>query len=279
MLRAGRLGPDALTFGQREFRAGDRVLCRHNDPQLGIRNGTRATVVELGQDGLSIRTDAAAVRRLPSGYVEKHLDHGYALTGHAAQGATVERAFVMIEDRGALQEWGYVACSRARSGTRVYLACPPHEPDPLTADRQPDRVPERTARALAVPAAEPLAVEQIDPATARLHVARGAQLEQARARAEQRLADSEKQLEQLGWRGRRTNGFELRTEIALQRTALRLAREQLAAHALTVAAPVRPLEREKRAGTHELARQRQLRPSRLERVRPIQHDRGLEIER
>jgi conjugative relaxase-like TrwC/TraI family protein len=278
MLRAGDLGQDALKFGEREFRAGDRVLSRHNDPQLGIRNGTRATVIELGDDGLSIRTDTGTVRRLPSGYVAKHLDHGYALTGHAAQGTTVERAFVLIEDRGALQEWGYVACSRARSETRLYLASPPNEPDPPTAERQPDRVPERTARALAAPAAEPLAVEQIDPTMRRLHAARRSQLEQARARAEQRLAAAEKQLQQLGWRGRRTRGPELHTEIALQRTALRLAREQLAAHALAVDARARPLEREERARTHELARQRRLR-HRFDRARPIEHDRGLEIER
>jgi hypothetical protein len=278
MLRAGRLGPGAVRSGEREFRAGDRVLCRHNEPQLGIRNGTRATVVELGQDELSIRTDAGAVRRLPSGYVEKHLDHGYALTGHAAQGSTVERAFVLLEDRGALQEWGYVACSRARSETRLYLACPPNEPDPLTAERQPDRVPERTARALGMPAAEPLAVEQVDPATARLHEARGKQLEQARTRAEQRLADAEKQLQQIGWRGRRTRRTELRTEIALQRTALRLAREQLDAHALAVDARAGPLEREERARTQEIARHRRLRDSRLDRASSIDHDRGLEIE-
>jgi conjugative relaxase-like TrwC/TraI family protein len=279
MLRAADLGQDALKFGEREFRAGDRVLCRHNDPQLGIRNGTRATVIELGLDWLSIRTDTGAVRRLPLGYVEKHLDHGYALTGHAAQGATVERAFVLIEDRGALQEWGYVACSRARSETRLYLASLPNEPDPLTAERQPDRVPERTARALAVPAAEPLAVEQVDRPTARLHAARGTQLEQARMRAERRLADAEEQLQQLGWRGRGTRGSELRTEIALQRTALRLSREQFAAHALAVAAPVSPLEREERARTDGLVRQRRLCPRRLERGRPIEQDRGLEIER
>jgi ATP-dependent exoDNAse (exonuclease V) alpha subunit len=49
------------------------------------------------------------------------LDHAYALTGHAAQGATVERAFVLLPDAGALREWGYVACSRARADTHVYL--------------------------------------------------------------------------------------------------------------------------------------------------------------
>jgi conjugative relaxase-like TrwC/TraI family protein len=281
MLRGGRLGPDSLRFGEREFRAGDRVLCRRNDPQLSIRNGTRATVLELDDDRLTIRTDAGALRQLPSAYVRKHIDHGYALTGHAAQGATVERAFVLVEDRGGLQEWGYVACSRARSETRLYLASPPHEPDVLAADRHPDRVPEKTARALAVPGAEPLAVDQVET-DARTYVrqlaASGRQLEQAQSRAEQRLAGAEKQLEQLGWRGRRQRGAELRTEIAFQRTALRLAREQLDARAAVAEPPISRAEHDDSAHRHELSRQRELRRGRLERVQPVEHDRGLEIE-
>ena len=224
------------------------------------------------------RPTPARVRRLPFGYAAEHLDHGYALTGHAAQGATVERAFVLLRRPGALQEWGYVACSRARTETRLYLAFPTHEPDLLAADRQPDHVPERTARALALPTADRLAVEQIDPATARLHAARGTQLEQARARAERRLADAEKQLQQLGWRGRRRRGSRARTEIALQRTALRLAREKVAAHALAVDAPVRPLEGDERAHTHELARRTPARPQPArtrppDRTRPRTRDR------
>ncbi len=31
MLRSCRLGGEAVEFGGREFRVGDRVLCRHND--------------------------------------------------------------------------------------------------------------------------------------------------------------------------------------------------------------------------------------------------------
>lgn len=31
---AGRLGEHALVAGEREFRAGDRVVCRGNDPAL-----------------------------------------------------------------------------------------------------------------------------------------------------------------------------------------------------------------------------------------------------
>jgi len=104
LIRAGRLSPVALELNDREFRVGDRVLCRHNDARLGVRNGTRATVVDLDDRAMTLRTDKGATRRVPLAYATDHLEHGYALTGHAAQGATVERVFVLLHDHGALQE-------------------------------------------------------------------------------------------------------------------------------------------------------------------------------
>lgn len=78
--------------------------------------------VALDERTLTLQTDAGSIRRIPLSYAVSHLDHGYAFTGHAAQGATVERAFVLAGDQGALHEWGYVACSRARTETRLYLS-------------------------------------------------------------------------------------------------------------------------------------------------------------
>ncbi len=51
---------------------------------------------------------------------EADVRHAYALTGHASQGATVDRAFVLAPMRSAAKEWGYVALSRARVETSMY---------------------------------------------------------------------------------------------------------------------------------------------------------------
>ncbi len=160
MLRDCRLDDRSVTLGNREYRVGDKVLCRKNDNHLGLRNGMRGTVVGLEDDELTVR-DARTARRVPFEYAAEHLHYGYALTGHAAQGITVDRAFVLFPDHGALREWGYVACTRARLETRVYLAgtdaldreTPLREPEPAAPA-------ERASRALQRPAAEAVAVKQ-----------------------------------------------------------------------------------------------------------------------
>ena len=227
LIRAGRLGPDALELGEREFRVGDRVLCRRNDPCLGVRNGTRGTVVDLDEAAITLRTHAGATRLVPLAYAANHLEHGYALTGHAAQGATVDCAFVLLHDQAALREWGYVACTRARTETRLYLAEIEREHD--THARQPNTLdaPQRTARALARSSAEPLALAQArGEGSARLLAQAQRQLERQCTHAQERLADARERLERLGWRGRRHRA-ELRAEITLHQTALRLADEKL----------------------------------------------------
>jgi hypothetical protein len=225
MLRAGRLGPEAVELGGREFRVGDRVLCRRNYSSLGVRNGTRATVTAFDRDALTLRADNGATRHLPLMYARDHLEHGYALTGHSAQGATVERAYVLLPDQGAIQEWGYVACTRARSETHLYLS----EHDALEREtplRHLNRTtaPERTARALERSSAEQLALDQARTgrdASTRLHARRHEQLEQQRARAADRLASAQRELKQLGWWNRGNRRVELEREISFQQTALR----------------------------------------------------------
>jgi hypothetical protein len=223
MLRAGKLGPDAIRLGERDFRVGDRAVCRRNDTLLGVRNGMRATVSALEPETgtITLRRRDGAVRRIPAAYARDHLEHAYALTGHAAQGATVDRAFVLLRDEGALREWGYVACSRARIETRLYVTGDGPERDRRHVDAR------RLAGALVRPASE-------QPAAAQARGEAGSAIGRAReqraadlATAEGRLAAAERELRSSGRFGRRGRRYELAAEVALRRAAVRLARRQL----------------------------------------------------
>jgi conjugative relaxase-like TrwC/TraI family protein len=166
MLTTGRLGTAALIHGEREFRVGERVVCRRNDPRLGVRNGTRGTITDIDESTqtLILRTDAGSLQSLPGGYTVRHLDHAYALTGHAAQGATVERAFVLLPKTGNLREWFYSVCSRAKAETRLYGA--ESHSDGEAHGPKPDSPHEswRAALALSASSAERLALDQVDRA-------------------------------------------------------------------------------------------------------------------
>ena len=116
----GLLGPDVVVAGGRGFALGDQVLCLRNDRALGVRNGTRGTLLEVSGPTVTIATDDGE-RRLPLRYLEEGwLTHSYATTIHKAQGATFDRAFVLATDT-LYREAGYVALSRARTRTDLYV--------------------------------------------------------------------------------------------------------------------------------------------------------------
>ena len=120
-LRArGQLGPDAFEAAGRLFAVGDEVLFRRNDRRLGVLNGTRGTVAEANLFGLVVDTDLGTKQLDPAAAEEVHLAHSYASTVHKSQGETVDRAFVLGGD-ALYREAGYVAMSRARQATDLYV--------------------------------------------------------------------------------------------------------------------------------------------------------------
>jgi conjugative relaxase-like TrwC/TraI family protein len=127
LLEAGGLGPEAVTAGRgsraREYRAGDEVLVTANDHRLGLLNGSRGkvTAVDPRRRTLTLGTDEHQQVTVPAEWAARHLDHGYAMTCHKAQGATVEVA--LLYGTGPLtREAGYVAMSRGRTANHLYVA-------------------------------------------------------------------------------------------------------------------------------------------------------------
>ncbi len=122
-LRAGgRLGRDELVTDARAFAVGDRVLARRNARALDVINGDAGYVTEIREGRVAVELDAGRRITLPMAYVRAgHLDHGYALTAHLAQGSTVDRAFVLGSDE-LYREWGYTALSRHRIEARFYVS-------------------------------------------------------------------------------------------------------------------------------------------------------------
>ncbi|MGH8874708.1 MAG: MobF family relaxase, partial [Acidimicrobiia bacterium] len=124
---AGHLHGPTIQAGGREYQAGDRVICLRNNPRLGVLNGDIATVIVADPEKrtLTVHLDREPeTRDLPGWYLDGgQVDYGYALTGHKAQGVTVDRTFAVI-GYSACREWAYVAMSRGREANTAYLACP-----------------------------------------------------------------------------------------------------------------------------------------------------------
>jgi hypothetical protein len=137
-----RLDEPTLETNDMVLQAGDRILCRQNQHRLNILNGDLGTVDSVNPDSgsLAVRLDRdPETRNLPSWYLDHgHVDYGYALTGHKAQGVTTSRAFTLITG-GTDREWVYVAMSRGRQANTLYLATPEPGNEQCTHLTHPER--------------------------------------------------------------------------------------------------------------------------------------------
>src|SRR6266511_3100957 len=131
LARHGRLGLHPIIINGRDFAVGDRIVTLRNARQLGVQNGTFATVTAIDHQAraLQVRTDDGRDLILSRWYLDSHgwlrdrrrVDHAYAITCHKAQGMTTDRAYVLASD-DLYQQWGYVAMSRGQLENRLYLA-------------------------------------------------------------------------------------------------------------------------------------------------------------
>ncbi|KRA31000.1 conjugal transfer protein [Nocardioides sp. Root614] len=130
---------------------GDVVITRRNDrtirtkPGGWVMNGDRWRITDIRRDG-SVIVDRVGRRRrgstvLPSGYVERHLDLGYAVTAHRAQGITVDTSHVVVTPT-TTRENLYVSMSRGRESNIAYVAF--DQPDESHSTPEPEDVSART---------------------------------------------------------------------------------------------------------------------------------------
>lgn len=154
---------------------GDRVTTRRNERRFAVnagrdwvKNGDSWRVLAVHDDGsLTVehrRHHGRAI--LPADYVAAHVELDYARTIRRAQGLTVDHAHLLVTPQLTREEF-YVGVSRARQGTKLYLAS-------LTDDR-PDHHPEMAGATRDVlvdiisrSGAEPSAHEAVRKAVARI---------------------------------------------------------------------------------------------------------------
>ena len=110
---------------QRQLSSGDRI--QFTAPYKGrhVANRQLGTIEQIDAKGnLRVRLDSGrsvdfSIRKHP------HLDYGYAVTSHSAQGATADRVLIHVDSATTHKELinsrlAYVAVSRARYDARIY---------------------------------------------------------------------------------------------------------------------------------------------------------------
>lgn len=116
------------TTDTRQLAHGDRIVFTMNDRALGVANGVAGFIREIDMSGfepvLSVELDDVNERgerlvRVPASFA--YFDHAYCLTNHKSQGRTFDSAHVLANPSMADREWTYVAASRSRFSTTLYV--------------------------------------------------------------------------------------------------------------------------------------------------------------
>jgi AAA domain len=155
---------------------GDIIVTRRNDrtlptsqnsgPDGFVRNRDRWVVQSCHPDGslLVSHVRVGAQVTLPADYVAEHAELSYALTGHGAQGITVEAAHAVIQP-GDTRDYLYVAASRGRDSNQLHVVTDVWEDEP--AGYHPERSARDVLAAVLTRDEPPAATEHLVAARAR----------------------------------------------------------------------------------------------------------------
>lgn len=115
------------TRAKKRFAPGDRIVFTMNDRDLGVSNGVsgdilsieggRAPILRVALDDANARGEQ--VVEIPATF--GRFDLAYCLTNHKSQGRTFDSAYVLANPSMADREWTYVAASRSRFATTLFV--------------------------------------------------------------------------------------------------------------------------------------------------------------
>jgi conjugative relaxase-like TrwC/TraI family protein len=117
-------GIDAYTEMERRFSAGDRIQFTAPQQELHVANRALGTIEQIAPDGpISVKMDnGRSVSFDPN--LTPHVDHGYAVTSHSAQGLTADRVLIHVDHAAhpdlVNERFAYVAVSRASFDARIF---------------------------------------------------------------------------------------------------------------------------------------------------------------
>jgi Ti-type conjugative transfer relaxase TraA len=118
--------PEEILFqtetGKRAFTTGDRIVFGRNDRKLGVNNGMLGTVAQARDGKIKVALDGETPRTMSfDPHTYRSFDHGYAVTIHKSQGATVDQAYVLAS-RTMDNHLAYVAMTRHRDAMTLYIS-------------------------------------------------------------------------------------------------------------------------------------------------------------
>ena len=111
----------------KRFAPGDRIVFTKNDRQLGVANGVAGRIESITcgfEPSMTVRLDDPNERGehvVDVPLIFGRFDHAYCLTNHKSQGRTFDSAYVLANPSMADREWTYVATSRSRFATTLFV--------------------------------------------------------------------------------------------------------------------------------------------------------------
>ena len=114
--------PFETSKGERAFAAGDRLVFLQNDKKLGggVKNGMLGEVRRVKDGTITVRTDCGKNVSFDKSRYDS-IDHGFAVTVHKSQGATIQHTHVLAT-RGFTRNLSYVAMTRHRESLNVHYS-------------------------------------------------------------------------------------------------------------------------------------------------------------